>query len=240
MKKNNIIFTTVIVSLALVFSCVFTIYKKAETLSVNSFPQKEITVIIDPGHGGIDGGATGVDGSVEKDINLSIAKKLESQLNLLGIKTEMTRKTDITIADDSAKTIKEIKTSDLHNRMKLVDSTKNSILISIHQNHYTEEKYSGLQVFYSPNNQASENLADLIQSSAKNYLRPQNDRVIKKAESNLYLLYSAKSPSVLVECGFMSNADENILLKNPEYQKQLAYCIAMSVNQYINQSKMLK
>lgn len=239
MKKNNIIFTCVMVLIAFVFASVYTVYEKSRNISVSSFPGQDITVVIDAGHGGVDGGATGVDGTVEKNINLSIAKKLKAQLNIMGIKTVMTRTTDTTTADSGKKTIKQTKTSDLQNRMKLVNETKNSVLISIHQNHYPEEKYSGMQVFYSPNNQASENLAQLIQSATKDYIQPQNDRPIKKAESNLYLLYSAKAPSVLVECGFMSNAQENKLLEDEEYQKKLAFCIAVSVNQYINQNKLM-
>lgn len=240
MKKNNIIFTCVMVAVAFVFASVYTVYEKSRNISVSSFAGQDITVVIDAGHGGIDGGASGVDGTVEKDINLSIAKKLEAQLKLLGIKTVMTRTTDTTTADPGKKTIKQTKTSDLKNRMKLVDETKNSVLISIHQNHYPQEKYAGMQVFYSPNNQASENLAQLIQSTTKDYIQPENDRPIKKGESNLYLLYSAKSPSVLVECGFMSNSQENKMLKDNEYQKKLAYCIAIAVNQYINQSRLTR
>lgn len=236
MKKNNIIFTSVLVALVMLFASVYTLYEKTNQLSFTStVPDKNITVVIDAGHGGVDGGTSGADNSVEKDINLKIAKKLETYLALYGIKTVMTRTEDITVADESAKTIKEKKTSDLKNRMKLINETPNSVLISIHQNHYTSEKYVGTQVFYSGNNNESASLAMIIQSNVKEYLQKDNNRLTKMATDDLFLLYQAQRPSVMVECGFMSNPQENKKLQNEEYQSQLAYCIALSVNEYINQ-----
>lgn len=236
MKKNNIIFTSVVVALALVFSCVYTVYEKANAIETSGNLINETTIIIDAGHGGFDGGTSGVDGAVEKDINLSVAKKVKSQLELMGINCIMTRTEDVTTADDNLKTTKEKKTSDIKNRLKLVNDTPNSVLLSIHQNFYTTEKYSGLQVFYSGNNEQSEQLASLLQTNTHDFLQPDNTRQIKKAESNLYLLYKATAPSVLVECGFMSNTEENKKLQDDAYQTKLAYIIALSVNQYINQT----
>lgn len=235
MRKNNLIFTSAVVAAALLFSCVFSIYEKAKVIETGGTLTNEITIIIDPGHGGFDGGTTGVDGTVEKDINLAVSKKLKAQLDLMGIKCIMTRVEDTTTADDGLKTTKEKKTSDIKNRLMLVNNTPNSVLLSIHQNFYTTEKYSGLQVFYSGNNDESQQLASLIQTNTHDFLQPDNDRQIKKAESNLYLLYQATAPSVLVECGFMSNTAENKLLQDEAYQNKLAYVIALSVNQYINQ-----
>lgn len=235
MRRNNIIFTSVVVAVALVCSCVYTVYQKSKAVQTSGTLINEITVVIDPGHGGFDGGTSGVDGTVEKDINLSISQKVKAQLELMGISCIMTRYDDVTTADDGLKTTKEKKTSDIKNRLKLVNDTPNSVLLSIHENFYTAEKYSGLQVFYSGNNENSEMLASLIQSNTHDFLQPQNERQIKKAESNLYLLYKATAPSVLVECGFMSNTEENKMLQDEVYQNKIAYVIAMSCNQYINQ-----
>lgn len=235
MKKNNLIFTAAVVAAALVFSCIYTIYQKARVIETGGVINNEVTIVIDAGHGGLDGGTTGVDGAVEKDINLAISKKVKAHLEFMGIRCIMTRTEDVTTADDRLKTTKEKKTSDIKNRLQLVNDTPNSVLLSIHQNFFTTEKYSGLQVFYSGNNEESEMLASLIQTNTHDFLQTENVRQIKKAESNLYLLHKATAPSVLVECGFMSNTAENKLLQDEMYQTKIAYIIALSVNQYLNQ-----
>lgn len=235
MKRNNLIFTVSAIAAILLFSCFYTIYQKAQAITTSGDLITDVTVVIDPGHGGFDGGTSGVDGTVEKGLNLAISQKVKAQLELMGIRCVMTRTEDISTTDSGLKSTKEKKTSDIKNRLKLVNETPNSVLLSIHQNFYTTEKYSGLQVFYSGNHPQSETLASLIQTNTHDFLQQQNTRQIKKAESNLYLLYHAKAPSVLVECGFMSNTAENKLLQDEAYQNKLAYVIAMSMNQYLYQ-----
>lgn len=233
--KKNCIFSAVTVAVALVFAFAFTLYQKvnySEDVISRNFQSK--VVVIDAGHGGLDGGAVGTTGNVEKDINLSIALKLKKQLELNGVKCVLTRDTDTALNDKSAKTVKEIKKSDLHYRMDLVNSIDNSILVSIHQNHYETEKSHGMQVFYSPNDELSPLLAQSIQDTTVELIQKENTRQIKKATSDLFLLYKAKSPSVLVECGFMSNQEENRLLQTDEYQEKLAFAISLGIVQYLN------
>lgn len=195
------------------------------------------TVIIDPGHGGVDGGAVSADGIVEKEINLSISMKLKSLCELAGINVIMTRESDISIHDDSADTIKEQKTSDLHNRLKIADDNPDALLISVHQNKFSGSSSSGMQVFYSGNDPKSKTLADCIQAYTKNNIQQSNDRQTKQITKSVYLIYNAKQPAVLVECGFLSNATEAALLNNDDYQNKIAYCIFCGLLNYYTEQE---
>lgn len=238
MKKN--VLYIVIFSVIIISFCLFLIYYTAENSIIASGDggnfsfEREITVIVDAGHGGIDGGAVAADGTLEKDINLSIAMYLNSYLSAFGIKTKLTRSEDISIHSPRAETTREKKVSDIHNRMKIMDDTDNCIFLSVHQNSYTDPKYSGTQVFYSPNSTISAEIADCIQNSVKNNLQNDNERRIKKSTKDIYLLYNAKKPAVLVECGFMTNKNELELLKTEEYQRKMAFLIATGILDYIN------
>lgn len=183
------------------------------------------TVIIDPGHGGVDGGAVGIGGVVEKNVNLAISLKLKTFFLEAGYKVIMTREDDRSIHSEGSDTIREKKVTDIHNRFKIIENNPKALFISIHQNKYEQSQYSGTQVFYSANNDNSKLLAQMIQTRVKSMLQPDNGREIKPAGSNLYLLYHAKSPAVLVECGFLSNAKEAILLQDPAYQNKMAFAI---------------
>lgn len=196
--------------------------------SVSELP----TIIVDAGHGGIDGGAVGVDGTIEKGINLAIAQNLEQTLCALGFDVVMTRTEDTLIGNNSAQTIRERKSSDLKERMKITERYDNALLVSIHQNQYSVEKYSGAQVFYSQNDEQSKQLADLIQRSIVSRLQPENERETKPSGKEIYLLYYAKIPSVMVECGFLSNRAEVQKLKDAEYQRQMSFSIACGILDY--------
>lgn len=192
-------------------------------------------IIIDAGHGGFDGGAVANDGTVEKNINLSISKYLQEYLTLFGLQTVMIRETDTSVENDGLTSIREKKSSDLHNRMKIMEETDNALYISIHQNKYPIEKYSGTQVFYSPKTSAESSLlAQSIQDSIVNTLQKGNTRQIKECGTSVYLMYNAVKPAVLVECGFLSNYEETEKLKTPEYQKKIAFCIAIGIQNYIS------
>lgn len=193
------------------------------------------TILIDAGHGGIDGGAVANDGTQEQYINLQIALELEKQLNVLGFRTEMTRRDQNSIHDSSKTSIRQQKISDIHNRMQLLNRLPNCILVSIHQNKFQDKTQWGTQVFYSPNTTESAMLADSIQTSCVRLLQPENHRKSKKSTSSIYLLYKAKKPAVLVECGFISNEEELKFLKDTTYQKQVAFAIAMGILNYCNQ-----
>ena len=193
-----------------------------------------ITVIIDAGHGGEDGGAE-VDGILEKDINLSIADKLADTLRLCGVRVTEIRDEDISVYDDSAQTLREKKVSDLKHRVEIVNGSENNILVSIHQNKFDNSAYSGTQVFYSSNNDKSRVLAESIRNSVVSLLQNDNTRELKPANSDIYLLDNAIVPAVIVECGFLSNDEERAKLLDSGYQSEMAYSIAMGVLEYIDQ-----
>ncbi len=189
------------------------------------------TVIIDAGHGGRDGGASADDdGTLEKDLNLAVAKKLSALLESANVRTVMTRESDIELADPSSD---HKKRDDLNARLALAEEQENAIFVSIHMNKFPVEKYSGLQVYYSPNNTESAVLADRIQADST-VLNTANARKTKAADDNIYLLSHLEIPAVLVECGFLSNFAEKELLKTDDYQKKLAMSIYTSIIQYLD------
>lgn len=191
-------------------------------------------IIIDAGHGGFDGGTSTKDGTAEKEINLSIALYLNEYLSSFGYKTILTRESDTSLEKSGLSTIRSKKTSDIYRRMEIMENTENAIFISIHQNHYPVEKYSGIQVFYSPNfSEESSELAQNIQETVANALQPDNKRLIKECGNSVYLMYNAVKPAVLVECGFLSNNEEAQKLKETDYQQKMAFCIAIGTQNYI-------
>jgi N-acetylmuramoyl-L-alanine amidase len=202
--------------------------------AMTSLNRQNAVIVIDAGHGGFDGGASSADGTVEKGINLSIALKLDEIMRFSGFSTVMTRTEDTLIYDSSARSPRQQKISDIHNRVELVEKTDNSILVSIHQNHFSASKYSGAQVFYSKNNPLSNVLADSIQKSIVECIQPQNKRAIKPSGTEIYLLYNVHRPAVMVECGFLSNYEEAGKLKDPVYQMQMALSIMMGIMNFLN------
>ena len=195
-----------------------------KTVGINNVKTKK-TVIIDPGHGGIDVGTVGIDGSLEKNINLSISLDLYDYLMVSGINTVLTRDGDYEVYKAGEKRTK----SDLYNRMDFINSVPDSILISIHQNHFENETEWGTQVWFSPNDEISPTLADKILRSVKKNIQPENKRENKVSDNSYYILYKAQKPSVMVECGFVSNKNENNKLQANEYQKDMAYSILAGI-----------
>lgn len=195
-----------------------------KTVGINNVKTKK-TVIIDPGHGGIDVGTVGIDGSLEKNINLSISLDLYDYLMVSGINTVLTRDGDYEVYRAGEKRTK----SDLYNRMDFINSVPDSILISIHQNHFENEAEWGTQVWFSPNDEISPTLADKILRSVKRNIQPENKRENKVSDNSYYILYKAQKPSVMVECGFVSNRNENNKLQDKEYQKDMAYSILAGI-----------
>ena len=200
----------------------------------SSMPITQKTVIVDAGHGGDDGGAIGIDGTVEKDINLDIALKLEKILKFYGFNVIMTRTQDVMTCDDGLDSLRKRKISDIHNRFELMRKNPDAIFISVHQNKFEDSSQHGTQVFYSGNDERSKGLAEAIQSSVTLTLQRKNDRVVKKSGSGIYLLYHAKIPAVLVECGFISNSDEVKKLKDESYRMKLAILIADGLLKYLS------
>lgn len=190
-------------------------------------------VVIDPGHGGEDGGAV-VGDVFEKDINLKIAKILKELLDVSGFQTIMTRTEDISIYDEGADSLRKKKCSDLINRLKIANENENAVFVSIHQNKFPQSKYWGAQVFYGGKNENSKELAEHLQNTIVKMLQPSNKRNIKPVKDNVYLIYNAKIPAVLCECGFMSNKDEMALLRDESYQKKMAFSIYAGILKFYN------
>lgn len=235
MKRRIVIITFgIFVFVAFFALSVFVYYVSGKAGIPVSSDSGEPVIIVDAGHGGFDGGAVADDGTVEKDLNLQIALKLNDMLRMAGYKTILTRKDDTPTSDPDAKTIREKKHTDLLNRMKLIKETPNAYFVSIHQNMYGSSSSSGAQVFYSPNNPESEELAKKVQHSIKSRIQNNNKREIKKSGKSIYLLYYAEKPAVLIECGFMSNPGELNNLKKEEYQKKLAFSILCGINEYFS------
>lgn len=200
-------------------------------LSENTAVTGRKTVVIDAGHGGVDGGATSCTGVLESQFNLEISLKLNDLMNLLGINTVMIRNTDCSVYTEG-ETIAQKKVSDLKERVRIVNSTENCILVSIHQNLFSDGKYSGAQVFYAPT-EGSQKLAGSMQTSFKNTVNLSSHRQEKKADS-IYLMQHINCPGVLVECGFLSNPQEEYLLRTKTYQQKVCCVIACSVSNYLH------
>lgn len=230
-------FLCVFVSLVIFFSVGVFVASKNSTATFEAIEAynkaTEYTVVLDAGHGGEDGGAVAQDGTVEKNINLNITENIALFFDLFGINYITVRQEDVSVCDDGLNTIRKRKVSDLLNREKLVNSTDNAILLSIHQNFFTQSEYNGTQVFYSANREESSVLAEKIQEKVRNCLQPDNTREIKKSGDNIYLLYNAKQIAVMVECGFLSNKAELEKLKDPVYNSQLSYCIVTGLMDFI-------
>lgn len=190
------------------------------------------TVIIDAGHGMPDGGTTSCTGMLESDLNLEISSRLNDLFHFLGIHTFMTR-TDRNSIYTEGNSISQKKISDIRNRVNIVNSTDYAVLLSIHQNHFYDSRYSGAQIFYA-NNEKSKKLAELMQSEFVSKLNPGNQRKAKKA-SGVYLMEHIKCTGILIECGFLSNQTEESLLRSSDYQKKLCAVIATSCVSYMNQ-----
>ncbi len=231
-RKKLLFSSLLLLSLMLVLG-VFKIQNTSEIhVDSTKVVQHEFRVVIDAGHGGVDGGAIAFDGTLEKDINLDIALILNEMLKSSGIKTVLIRDSDVSIHDKSAKTIRAKKASDLHNRLEILNSNSDGIFVSIHQNIFEDSRYSGAQIFYSPNNENSVLLARKIQDSFSMYLQKDNSREIKKCSTDVFLIYNSKSTAVLCECGFLSNKKELENLKTNEYKKQVAFCIYLGILEY--------
>lgn len=184
-------------------------------------------LVIDAGHGGEDGGTTGAAGTAEDEVNLSIAKRLEAMLTLMGYQTRMTRTDSGSLATEG-ETIRARKQSDLRNRVALANKYQNSILVSIHQNHFPDPKYDGAQVFFTD---SAESLANAMQASLTTALAPQSRRTAKEA-SGIYLMEHITCPGLLIECGFLSNPAEEQKLLSAQYQKHLAAVMATVLAKY--------
>lgn len=193
-----------------------------------------VQVIIDPGHGGEDGGAVGADGTAEKDLNLAIAFMLRDMLAASGVNVIMTRTEDVLLYDRSADYQGRKKVLDLKARLEVCEANPGALFVSIHMNAFPQKKYDGLQVYYPAADEASALLARDIQDSVRASLQPSNLRRAKAAGSNIFLLDKNPGRAVLIECGFLSNDAECARLRDTAYQRQLALVMYGSVMKYLS------
>lgn len=216
-----------IISLCILLAVGFYSDRAITALSEHAPLKRASTVIIDAGHGGVDGGATSCTGILESSLNLEIALKLNDLMHLLGLNTVMIRTTDTSV-HTSGSSIAQIKVSDLKERVRIVNECDNAILVSIHQNYFSDSRYSGAQVFYAPSG-SSKDLAAQLQQSILRSLNPGSTRQIKKADG-IYLMQHIDCTGVLIECGFLSNPTEEAHLRDDSYQRKLCCVIASTLS----------
>lgn len=232
MKKRNIIDMVVIYILIIV--CALSIAygtSVATTTVANLIPMKrEHTIIIDAGHGGVDGGATSCSGVLESKFNLDICLKLEDLFHLLGYRTIMIRRSDISVYT-AGETIAAKKVSDLRQRVKTVNEAENPLLISIHQNTFSDQRYAGAQVFYGAKGKGKQ-FAESLQKTFVQTLNHGSNRPAKKAEG-VYLIQHIDCTGVLIECGFISNPAEEAKLRSDDYQKKLCAVIGTVTAEFL-------
>lgn len=192
--------------------------------------RSSFTLVIDPGHGGEDGGAVSYSGISESGINLSIALKCDQIAGLFGLPVILLRTTDDSLALPEMETLREKKRSDLQQRVDIVNDTEHAILLSIHQNQFPDPVYSGAQVFFRPTEESQE-WGIWTQEQLRMMLSPNNSRQAKEIPSEIYLMSHIACPAILVECGFLSNPEEDQLLQTDHYQRQLA---AVLIGSYLS------
>lgn len=191
------------------------------------------TVVIDAGHGGNDPGKIGVDDSLEKELNLIIAKKVQKLLEQQDVEVLMTRESDKGLYEEQTS---NKKVQDMKNRCALINDAQPDCVVSIHQNSYHEEYVNGAQVFYYGTSEEGKRLAEILQDKLISYVDPENHREAK-ANSSYYLLKKTEAPIVIVECGFLSNWEEAKKLQEDSYQNQIAWAVSMGILSYLGESE---
>lgn len=221
----SIILSVTCVILALMF------YKYGETDQRETIGSSLPVVVIDAGHGGADGGASGADGTLEKDINLEMALTLGSMLKANGVRAVLTRDEDVML--DTA-VGNSNKMRDLLSRVEIAGKYPDCIFVSLHANKFADGQYKGLQVFYSDTNEQNRVLANSLQDKVRTYLQPENERVAKDTKGSVFILDRIKTPSVLIECGFLSNEEDLRNLRDENYRKELCTVISSAVTDFLN------
>lgn len=197
----------------------------------NSLKSDTLSVIVDAGHGLPDGGAVGITGSVEQEINLEIALKLQEVLEAKGVRVVMTRKDENGLWDKDDDSIRKKKVTDMHKRLEIMKNSDAHLFISIHMNSFPNHTASGLRIFYAPNHTEIKPLAENIQARIKDITNA-NINLVKSADKSLFLMKNPPIPAILVECGFLSNAKEEKKLQEDDYQARLAWAIADAIEKY--------
>lgn len=229
--KKKLMLKCAYISTILITLTLASLGSRAVTVISQNFPiDRKHCFIIDPGHGGVDGGATSCTGKLESAFNLEIGLRLRDLLHFLGCQTRMIRTEDISVYT-KGETIAQKKMSDLKERVRICAETEGAFLLSIHQNTFSDSRYSGAQVFYAGSDR-SEIFAKTLQKELISALNPGSHRNAKKAEG-VYLMEHISCPGVLIECGFLSNPSEEAKLRSPEYQKMLCCVIAAAAASFM-------
>lgn len=219
----------------LIFACAGILLSRLDSQAVSDTKgvdgsKRKLTIIVDAGHGGNDPGKIGVNGAKEKDINLEIAKLLQKYLQQQDVTVVMTRESDSGLYSESSS---NKKSEDMRNRVAMITDNNADLLVSIHQNSFTEQKYSGAQVFYYTGSAEGQRLAETVQKQLISGADPDNHREAK-ANSDYYLLKKSTVTAIICECGFLSNPEECEKLTTAEYQRKIAWNIYLGIMQYIN------
>lgn len=192
-----------------------------------------VKIVLDAGHGAPDGGAVGIDGTEEKDINLAITEKLREVLEGRGYVVVMTRDSGSGLQDESAGTIREKKVSDMNKRREIMEKSGADLFVSIHMNSFSDPKVSGLHIFYDKSHPEAETLAKSIQQKIAGVTGAET-HAVKTADTSLFLMKNSPIPAILAECGFLSNPDEIKKLRDEAYQAKIAWAIAEAIGDYTN------
>jgi len=226
-KKYKHIFLLLVFCLLLLFAK----SKAGERLTMvfsDKEKEKETVVVIDAGHGGADPGKVGTGGALEKEINLAIAEKLRTRLEQNGIRVVMTRENDDGLYSDGAQNRKR---EDMEARVRIISEANPDFVVSIHQNSFPDGNCKGAQLFYYKDSEDSKKLAEVLQKKFPEVLQDGNKRQAK-ANSDYYLLRKTACPTVIAECGFLSNAAEEALLVSDAYQEKIAEALCLGILQY--------
>ena len=224
LRKRDLLFSGLLC--CFFFGLAAVLWKGTAVPSFSVWNDSPVTVVIDPGHGGEDGGAVSPGGVPESQINLAVSLRVHDLLRFAGRRTRLTRSEDITICDEGLDTMRQRKSSDLKNRVRIVEETENAILLSIHQNSLPSSPIThGAQVFWN-RQEGAESLAEQVQDALNAGINSGNEKHPRQIPDSIYLMKNITVPGVLVECGFLSNGPETERLQDPDYQLRLAAAIA--------------
>lgn len=233
--KKRLAFVAIFVCISIgVYGIIGVVNQPAESVQTNATPITNKTIIIDAGHGKPDEGATGFNGTSEQALNLALALKLQKLVEQSGAKVLLTRSDENGIYATDSKSIRSKKVSDTKNRVEIGNTSQADVFVSIHLNKYpASTSYSGWQAFYQKQNEKSKVLANSIQNNITKNIETPNNREVMSI-SNIYIMDKVTIPTVIIECGFLSNPEETQKLKEDSYQNQLVWGIYLGLQEYFN------
>ena len=228
LKKRNLIIATALFLTVITFVLCFAALAKTDVIAAKS----GVKVVLDAGHGGIDGGVKGVKtGTPESEINLSVVKKLENYLISAGITVVLTRSSEAGLYGVASSTLKR---RDMEKRKEIIENAEPTLLVSVHMNYFPNSSRRGGQVFFRDNDESSERLAATVQNALNGLYTDVKDYPPLKGD--YYILNCAECPSVIAECGFLSNPEDERLLTTDEFQTELAYSLFLGIINYLTES----